>query len=90
MKVSKFFSCFPGKAFWYGVLGTSQGGSHPRVGAKCYLLNKLISNKSTQKIYFLISDEDFRSYYEQCLGHYKVGISGARFLKKMKVLAFSG
>ena len=34
----------------------------------CYLLNKLIFNRSTQTIYFLHSDEDFSAYYERFLG----------------------
>ena len=33
----KFSSFFQVKGFWSGVLGTSQGGSHPQVGAGCYL-----------------------------------------------------
>ena len=58
------FYSFPGKEFWYGVLGTSQGGSHPPVGARCYLLNKIL-NKFTQNNLFLGGDEGFISYYER-------------------------
>ena len=64
----RFNSYFSGKEFWSGVLETSQGGSHPRVGAICYLLNKLVFNRSNSDNLFLHSDEDFRAYYEICLG----------------------
>ena len=33
--------CLSRKLIISVVLGTSQGGFHPRVGARCYLLNKL-------------------------------------------------
>ena len=41
----KFNIFFFRKGIWSRVLGTSQGGFHPRVGARCYLLNKLVFNK---------------------------------------------
>ena len=43
------------KGIWYRVLGTSQEGSHPRVGAKFYLLNKLIFNRSySDNLFFIV------------------------------------
>ena len=55
---------FLGKAFWSRVLGISQGGSHPRVGARCYLLNKLVFTQSNSENLFLHNDEDFKMHYE--------------------------
>ena len=55
---------FSRKAFWSGVLGTSQGGSHPRVGAICYLLNKLVFTQLDSENLFLHNDEDFKIHYE--------------------------
>ena len=37
--------CLSRKEIISMVLGTSQGGFHPRVGARCYLLNKSVLNK---------------------------------------------
>ena len=37
------------------VLGTSHGGFHPRVGAKCYLLNKSVLNKlDLEYLYYVV------------------------------------
>ena len=59
-----FNSYFLGNAFLSGVLGTSQGGTHPRVGARCYLLNKLVFTQSNSENLFLLNDEDFKMHYE--------------------------
>ena len=50
----RFNSYFLGKEFRYGVHGTSEEGSHPRVGARCYLLNKLGFTRSNSENLFCI------------------------------------
>ena len=82
------FYSFSGKAFRFGVLGTSQGGSHPRVGARCYLLNKSIFNKSSQTIYFLIVMYISSHIMKDVWVTNKVGISGAPFFKKFESFSF--
>ena len=52
------------KGIWFGVLGTSHEGSHPRVGGAFYLLNKLVFNRSNSENLFLHSDQDFSAHYE--------------------------
>ena len=85
-RFNSFF--FLGKEFWFGVLGTSQGGSHPQVGARCYLLNKSIFNKSTQIIYILIVMKISGHIMKDFWVTNKVGISGALFFKKFESFNF--
>ena len=50
----RFNSYFFKKGILSGVLGTSQEGSHPRVGARCYLLNKSVLKKLDLEDLFLV------------------------------------
>ena len=83
-----FNSYFSGKAFWFGVLGTSQGGFHPRVGAICYLLNKSILDKSTQTIYFLIVMKISGHIMKDIWVTNKVGILDVLVFKKFESFSF--
>ena len=83
--------CFSGKAFWSRVLGTSQEGSHPRVGARCYLLNKLVFDRSNSENLFCIVKKISRHIMKYFGMFNKVGTPCALFFhKKNQILAFGG
>ena len=79
---------FSGKEFCYGVIGTSQGGSHPRVGARCYLPNKIF-NKFTQNNLFFDQWWRFQVILWKILGWLtRLGYLMFCFLRKFESFSF--
>ena len=79
---------FSRKEFWSGVLGTSQEGSHPWVGARCYLLNTIF-NKFIQNNLFFWSMMKVLGHIMKDIGMTnKVGISDVLFFTKFEIFSF--
>ena len=53
MIVLSYLLAFRERHFWSGVLGTSLGGSHPQVGARCYLPKQIYFDSMKNLIYLM-------------------------------------
>ena len=84
------FYSFSEKAFWSGDIGTSQEGSHRRIGARCYLLNKLIFNRSNLDNLFFVVVKISGYIMKDVWVINKIGMPGVLFFKKFESLAIGG
>ena len=87
----RFEFLFYRKGIWSRVIGTSQGGSHPRVGSRCYHLNKLVLKRSDSENLFCVGRKILGHIMKDFLCLIKFGTPCTLFFPiKNQSLAFNG